>query len=1098
MNYRLINNIAGWVAFLVAAVVYISTIEPTTSFWDCGEFIATAYKLEVGHPPGAPFFMILARVFSLFSFGDVTSVAKMVNILSALASAFTILFLFWSITHLARKIVNKAELAIGDIVGVIGAGMVGALAYTFSDTFWFSAVEGEVYALSSLFTAVVFWAILKWESVADEPYSNRWIVLIAFLMGISIGVHLLNLLAIPALVFVYFFKKHTVNLKGIIMAALVAVVLLGAIMYGIIPGVVTSAAWFELRFVNDFGMGYNSGIIVYAILLLGSIIACLYFSSRRDKPFVPVTAATFIIAVTLLGIPFMGGGWLFLPLFAGVVAVGIYLAMKRKEIINTIVLAITVIIIGYSSFTMIVIRSFADPPMDENNPENVFALLSYLNREQYGDRPLVYGQFFNSPLDSRERYTEGDPVYIQRDGKYVVADTRDKPNYDSDFTAVFPRMYSPQGQHVDAYLSWIGKSEKDFYFPKTDAEGNAVTDADGFVVYDRNKPKRKPTMGENLKFFFSYQVGHMYFRYFMWNFAGRQNDIQGHGDKFRGNWVSGIPFVDNRLGDQEDLPNSFKKNNARNHYYLLPLLLGILGLAFQFSRGSRDFLVVTLLFVLTGLAIVVYLNQYPYQPRERDYAYAGSFYAFAIWIGLGVMAISNFFGKFIKGVAGPAVATAATLVLVPGIMASENWDDHDRSDRYIARDFAKNYLESCAPNAILITYGDNDTFPLWYAQEVEGIRTDVRVLCFTLFNTDWYVDQMARKAYDSDALNFSMGHDKYVQGSRDIVYIMEDKRLTDAVDLKQAIEFVASDDVRTKLPTQSSENLDYLPTRTLRLKVDKEKVLANGTVKQKDADKILPYLDLKINKSTSFLQKNELMLLDFLAHNNWERPVYFTSMGDVAVSFRDYLQLEGFAYRFVPISTRSNMGELGRIDSDVLYDNMVNKFNWGNLNKEGVYLDQTILRTTNIVRIRNTFARLGEQLLKENKLDSAKVVFDKAIEVMPNDIIPYDVHSVDILNGYYILADKYKARGESAKAEEVLNVASDMTKVIYDETMQEMDFLMNLPLGQRGSVDYERRGGVRILQELSRLTKENNHELSQQTDSSFKEIYVKFLEQEGY
>ncbi|MBU0764247.1 MAG: DUF2723 domain-containing protein, partial [Bacteroidetes bacterium] len=638
-QFKTYNCILGWVVWIIAVIVYIMTIEPTTSFWDCGEFIATAYKLEVGHPPGAPFFMILARFFSLFA-GNPSNVAMTINILSALASAFTILFLFWTITHLARKIILKSEeLTAGNLVGILGSGFIGAMVFTFSDTFWFSAVEGEVYASSSLFTAVVFWAIIKWENVADEKYANRWLVFIAYMMGLSVGIHLLNLLAIPAIVFVYYFRKYEVTRKGIVLASLISVTLLGIIMYGIIPGAVTMASVFELVFVNGLSMSYNIGVLIYIILLISGLVAGLYFTSRSGRK---TTLNTVLFAGTLilLGVPLFFDGFLVVLSIAGVVVLSYFLAKHSEALVNTVLLCCTVILIGYSSFSMIVIRSLANPPMDENNPEDVFSLLAYLNREQYGDRPLFYGQYFNAPVDNRTPYKEGSPTYIRKNGEYVIATRKQIYNYLPEYCSVFPRMYSSQRQHVDDYIYWTGTKHSDFYEVLRDEEGNVRRDREGKILYDYSEPKKRPSMMNNLKFFFRYQVGFMYLRYFMWNFSGRQNDIQGHGNILHGNWLSGLKLIDDpRVGPQDTLPGDLANNKGKNIYFMFPLILGLIGLFFHWQSHRNDFLVVMLLFFMTGIAVVVYLNQYPHQPRERDYAYAGSFYAFAIWIGLGVMAL---------------------------------------------------------------------------------------------------------------------------------------------------------------------------------------------------------------------------------------------------------------------------------------------------------------------------------------------------------------------------------------------------------------------------------------------------------------------------
>ncbi len=1023
-KYNLINIILGWFSFLIAIIVLLMTIEPTTSFWDCGEFIATAFKLEVGHPPGAPFFMLLGRFFSLFA-TDVTQVAKMVNIQSALAGAFTILFLFWTITHLAKKMIvnlpnvasaksGNSDMNTGQLFAIMGSGLVGALAYTFSDTFWFSATEGEVYAISSFFTAFVFWAILKWENVAHQKYSNRWIILIAYLMGISIGIHLLNLLAIPAIVFVYYFKKYEVTRKGIIQALLVAVVILGAIMYGIIPGIVKLASKFELFFINTIHLPYNSGIIIYALLLVGGIVWGLYYTMK-----------------------------------------------KNKVVLNTIILAFTVIMIGYSSFAIIVIRSLANPPMDENNPENIFALYSYLQREQYGDRPLIKGQYYNAPPDRQNPYLKGSVYYIKKDGRYVVSDVRDVINYDSKFTTVFPRMYSAQPNHIKAYKRW------------GNIKGTPVS-----IINNQGKQEvvQRPTFGENLKFFFKYQVGHMYFRYFMWNFAGRQNDIQGHGSIIEGNWLCGIPFIDEaRLGPQDKLPESMKTNKAMNKYYLLPFILGLVGLFFHYKNDSKNFWVVMLLYFFTGIAVIIYLNQYPYQPRERDYAYAASFYAFTIWIGLGVFSIYKFLNKKLPSSFSAILSTLLCLILVPVILANENWDDHDRSRRYTARDFAKNYLNSCAPNAILFTNGDNDTFPLWYVQEVEGVRTDVRVCNLSLLNTDWYIDQMKRKAYDSDPVPFSLTYDKYIQGKRDYVPFFE--RFKDFVDLKQIMEFVASDDPGTKLGTQGGGEIDYIPSKYLSIAVDSAKVVSNGTVKPELAAQIVSSIDWSPKKS--YVMKNDLMVLDLLATNNWERPVYFAiTVGHASyLKLEEYFQLEGLAYRLVPIKTKNRDGQIGRIDTDIMYDNMMNKFVWGGIDDPEVFLDENNLRMT--MNLRNNFARLANALLVEGKRDSAIAVLDRCMELMPHNLVPYNYFNIG-------LADAYYKANEHNKANEIIKKLAEISR-------DDLDYYLSLKGEYSSSVKTERKRAMTVMQELVRITRNYKQtELNKELEEQFQRLFVAY------
>ena len=1024
--FRKLNLAIGWLVFLIATIVYLTTLEPTTSLWDCGEFIASSYKLQVGHPPGAPFFMLIGRFFSLFA-GDKSQVAMMINAMSAIVSAFTILFLFWTITHLAKKLVHSSEenLTTAQLIAILGSGLVGSLAYTFSDTFWFSAVEGEVYATSSLFTAVVFWAILKWENEADEKYANRWIILIAYLMGLSIGVHLLNLLAIPAIILVYYFRKYEVTARGLIKALAVAVILLGSVIYVIIPGVVWFASQFELLFVNGFGMSYNSGVVIYVLLLFGLLAWGIYRSYRN-----------------------------------------------RKVLLNTIFVCLTAIVLGYSSYAMIIIRSLSNPPMDENNPETAFALFSYLNREQYGDRPLLYGQHFNAkPVKSEE----GRPTYSPVDGKYVVTNRKIEYVYDKKYLTLFPRIWSSSSEHVDVYLDWAGIKESDVYNQSTDASGNIMRDRAGNIQYDRSSPRKAPAFFQNLKFFFRYQVGHMYFRYFMWNFAGRQNDEQGHGEATYGNWISGIDFIDQfRIGSKKNMPEELLFNPSRNEYFFLPLLLGLLGIFYQAQKDVKNFWIVMFLFILTGVAIVVYLNQTPLQPRERDYAYAGSFYAFAIWIGIGVYGIFDSVGKKMQNPAGVTVIALLCLVFVPALMAKENWDDHDRSGRYTARDIAANYLNSCAPNAILFTNGDNDTFPLWYAQEVEGIRTDVRVCNLMLLNMDWYIDPMKIKAYESDPLPISLTSDKYLMGTRDFVYITD--RIKQYVDIKDVVDFVASDNPQTKLESQMGSKYDYLPTRKLRLKVDSASVLANGTVREKDADKIVPVIEWDIPRN--HLGKSELVVMDILAHNNWERPIYYvTTAQDGTLGLDNYMQLDGFAYRLVPIkSPSSSQLNAGRIDTDILYENLMNKFKWGRMNEPDVYLDNYHVKTLSIVRMRNRFTRLALELINEGKKQKSIEVLDRIVELTPHDKIPYDNYAIGIAEAYY-------------KCDEI-----EKANAIINKYTEICDHRITYYLEQRKKIiegsSYEIRYHLQMLQTMVIVTQNANQtDLSNEINLKLNELY---------
>lgn len=942
-RYALINNITGWLVFAIASFVYISTIEPTASWWDCGEYISASYKLMVGHEPGAPMFQLLARFFTLFAGEDVTQVAKWVNIMSALASAFTILFLFWSITHFGKKLVignENPDADMGKILAVMGSGIVGGLAYTFSDSFWFSAVEGEVYALSSMFTALVFWVILKWESVADEPHADRYLVLLGLLFGMSIGVHLLNLLAIPAITFVYYFKRYTPTRNGFIITGIVSVIILGVVQYGIIPGVVALASKAELLFVNGFGMPFNTGVTVFAIALVAAFVFGLRYTRQRNLP-----------------------------------------------LANTAILSVLMILIGYSAYTVTVIRSIADPPMNESAPDNVFALQSYLNREQYGDRPLFYGQYFNAEYIDRE---EGAAQYYKAEDRYEVLGRKQIPIYDPKLSGILPRMYSNQPHHVEEYKSITG------------AKGGKV----------------KPTMGQNLKFLFSYQIGHMYMRYFMWNFAGRQNDVQGHREINRGNWLSGINFIDEfqgRLGPQDNLPVSMTSNKAYNRFYMIPLILGLIGLFFQYYRDRQSTWLVFLMFFMTGLAIVLYLNQYPYQPRERDYAYAGSFYAFAFWIGFAVLAFYDMLSK--RNVPRTAAAAIGTVLCLSGpyLMAKEGWDDHDRSNRYAARDIAVNYLETCAPNAILFTNGDNDTFPLWYAQEVEGVRTDVRVVNLSLFNTTWYIDQLRRKAYEADPLPFSFTEDQ-LRGDNRLQIPIYDRGIEGHVELKELMDFVGREDKQYKLQTRVGD-YNYLPTGKIKLTVDSAQAVNTGTVRPDQADRIVPEMNWTLKGSA--ITRNHLMVLDILANNNWERPVYFavTVGNDNYLGLERYFQIEGLAYRLVPMEAQNRDGQTGEVNTVAMYENMVNKFKWGNMHLPEVYHGTETERMS--LNYRSMYARLANALIAEGKKEEALRTLDRCMEAMPHESILLNFSAAGLVEAYYRLEEFEKGNDVALKLAEV-------------------------------------------------------------------------------
>ncbi len=993
-QYKFINTISGLFIFVVATMVYILTSEPTASYWDCGEYISTAYKLQVGHPPGAPFFQLMGRFFSLFAFGNVHLVARMVNTMSAIASGLTILFLFWSITALAKKIVVKtAEIVIADIMVIIGAGAVGALAYTFSDSFWFSAVEGEVYATSSFFTAFVFWAILKWEEVADEPGANRWLVLIAFMMGLSIGVHLLNLLAIPAITLVFYFKKFRPTKLGTILAFAVSVALLATIMYGIIPQVVTLFAKAELLFVNGLGLPFNSGTLFLALLLIALILFCLLYTEKENKAFRIIALVAYGLML-LLVLYSSSSVWNFVLRFLIVSGVSILVVLGRhqKETLKTVILSFTFILIGYSSFMALVVRSNAGTPINENAPKDAISLLSYLNREQYGDWPLFYGQYYNAPQDAKQPYSDGNPLYARDDmlKKYIVVDDRKNSvtNYDSRFMTLFPRMWSNSSDsHISGYKSW------------GEVQGVPITVND---YYGKPEVLYRPTFGENLRYFFSYQLGHMYFRYFMWNFSGRQNDHQGYGGIMNGNWITGIKFMDNaRLGPQSNLPETMKHNKGRNAFYLLPLILGMVGFFFQLNKDLKNFFVIGLLFVFTGIAINFYLNPVPYQPRERDYAYAASFYAFAIWIGIGTIGLFKLLATFIKPKVAALIAFFVCLLLVPGIMAKEGWDDHDRSNRYTVVDVASDYLNSCAPNAILFTLGDNDTFPLWYAQEVEGIRTDVRVVNLSLLNMDWYIDQMKSSYYNSEALPITLKRSKYVASKRDYLPIYPDTTLVkpdNYADIRILVDYATSDDPSTMLSTRRGP-LNYFPTHNFMLPVDTNLVRANGTVPPEYRDSI--HAAIIWNYSDYGVQKNNLAVLDLLANLKWQRPVYFaTTTGDDAyLGLLDYMQLEGLAYRLVPYRCTSTDDKTGRVNTAIMYENLMHKFRWGNMNNPNIYMDETNMHNTYFLR--NLFVRLADALIFEGKMKEAAEVCDKCVAVMPDNCVPYDELMVPIARDYY-------------------------------------------------------------------------------------------------
>ena len=1104
-SYKKVNNLFGWLCFFVATLTYCLTIEPSASFWDCPEFILSGNKLEIGHPPGAPFFMLTANFFSLFASPD--KVALMVNIMSAVLSAAGIMFLFWSITHLVRKLIVKDNNSIttSQIITIIGSGLVGALAYTWSDTYWFSAVEGEVYGYSSLFTAVVFWLILKWEDVADDARSDKWLILIAYLVGLSIGVHLLNLLCIPAIVLVAYYKKAPkATLKGSLIALTFSMILVAAVLYGIVPGVVKVGGWFELFFVNTLGMPFNTGVIVYILLMLGVMVWSIYESEKGKSRKRQVIS--FLATIGILGIPFYGNG--FTSILIGLVVLGalaaiLYIKVQQKywvstRTLNTSLLCMLLIIIGYSSYALIVIRSSANTPMDQNSPEDIFTLGKYLGREQYGKRPLFYGQAYSSEYlykpDGRGTWRavtkEGAPEY----GRKEKATPDEKDSYEllgHDYEIVyaqnmlFPRMYDPKfaawgPAKSNLYEQWIGKK----------VVGNIHKYKVGGEVID----VKMPTQLDNVLFFLNYQLNYMYWRYFFWNFVGRQNDLQGHGDLDRGNWITGIGFIDNLLvGNQELLPTMFKENKGRNVFFALPLLLGILGLLWQCKKGDagvRQFWVVFFLFFMTGIAIVLYLNQMPMQPRERDYAYAGSFYAFAIWIGMGVAAITEWIKK--QNVAVSATV-AGVCLLVPVQMVSQTWDDHDRSGRYACRDFGQNYLNSISQdkNPVIFTCGDNDTFPLWYNQEVEGVRTDARVCNLSYLHTDWYIDQMRRPAYDSPSLPITWERIDYAGNANEAISVKPEKK-------EQIKAMYAQDPEKYKKllgenPFELKNILKYwvrskheathvIPTDTVYIPIDKEAVMRSGMVIPYEYRDSMPeYMAISL-KGRDRLYRGDLMLLEMLAEANWERPLYMSrTVGaeNYLSSLSDFFITEGLAHRITPFNWRQ-LGYSSQyetiIDSDKMYDNVMNRFKFGGIAENpDYYIDETIKRMVYTHRV--LLASLAERLVDEEQNKRALEVLEYAEKVIPSSILPQqaDLGALSMAESYINLGKKEAAMkiiDQSATSIlEYLKWCESLSKSHYKAVSSE--FALKLRLLNM-TIDVLRQGGNSYKQELAKYETEFN------------------------
>ena len=1031
-KFKICNNTLGWICFAIATLTYLLTLEPTTSWWDCGEYISTAVKLQVGHPPGAPTFQLLGRFFSLFAFGDITKKAMMVNTMSAVCSGLTIMFLFWTITLFGRKLFNAScsdktykkedgTIAYGcdfsakenqwKMWTVLAAGFIGAMAYTFSDTFWFSAVEGEVYAMSSFCTAIVFWAILKWEQEDNEKDASRWILLIALVIGLSVGVHLLNLLTIPSIALIYYYKKYKKpTVGGVLLALLISFVLVAIVLYGIVPLVVKLAGSFELFFVNRLNMPINSGTWIYFILLTALLIFLWMWS------------------------------------------------LKRKTILwNTIVIALVLFLTGYSTFFILAIRANTNTPINEGSPSDPITMVSYLNREQYGSAPIIYGQYYNAPID---HYKDGKPIYVKdkESGKYVMTDDGKESIavYDKRFCTILPRMYANQDDNkIEGYKSW-GKV-KGVRIPVRRSDGN--TD----ILY-------KPTFGENMRFMFRYQFGHMYMRYFMWNFVGRQNNIEGHGGIDNGNWKSGIKFLDEaRLGNQ-DLPDSMK-NPANNSFYFLPLILGLVGLFYQMKKDPKDSLVVLMLFFMTGLAITIYLNQKTFEPRERDYAYAGSFYAFAIWIGIGLMGVANGIDKLLKG-KNEKLALIISFILclsVPVIMAQQGWDDHDRSGKYAARDIGANYFAGLLPNSVLITNGDNDTFPLWYVQEVEECRTDCRVMNYMLSASEWYAPQMMRKVYDSEPVPFTLKEKDYWKNVNDVV-VYSDKSNISSIDVKDFIKLLSAGKLKARFGDGKYRNT--FPCKTFRLTVNKEKVLANHIVPPDLADKIVDEIVWTVN--TNYLTKNDLLFFDFLATFDWDRPLYISTPNIVRNVFAAdrYWYLDGIVYRLMPVACNdpSYIRGIGGIDYNNTYDILLNKTKWGNLNDPSVTVDRESAR--NCLMMRQDYIRLADALYRSNRVDSAAIVIDKALEVFPNYTIQTDYYLFPGIDIYFAADQKDKAIA--------------LAETIHKKYIDEVQYYLSLSPKFSDYYSEDMKNALSVIAQLSRILEDNGEtELAQQYKDEF-------------
>ncbi len=947
-NYKKYNTILGWLAFAIALITYTLTLEPTVSYWDCGEYIATSVKLEVGHPPGAPLFQMMGAFFALFT-SEASQIAMMVNFMSALASAFTILFLFWTITALAKKVVlkNNNELSTGSSIAILGSGLVGALAYTFSDSFWFSAVEAEVYAMSSFLMALLFWLALHWEAEMDKPRGNKWLLLISFIVGLSFGVHILSLLVIPPIVFIYIYKKYpNLNTKQFIIANIISILVLAFVFKFLFPYTLTFFSASELFFVNTIGLPFNSGSIIAGLVL----VALFYFGLKHTRK-------------------------------------------KSKFTANLLLLSVLFIMVGFSSWLMLPIRANANTTINENNPSSARELLAYYNREQYGDANVFYGSYYSETgeKDKKNPFRDGKPKYEkdEKAGKYIIVNNYkgELPNYSDKHKGFIPRMVDPTASVVNNYKAIAGIPQRS---------------------------KRRPTFGENITFMMKFQFGYMYGRYFMWNFVGKQDDIQGNLDN-HGNWLSGITFIDEMFrGSQTNLPSEVLENKGRNKYYFLPLILGLIGLFYHIKNDKNNFYILFLFFAFTGLAIIFYTNPKPFEPRERDYAVVGSFYVFAIWIGFGVLALYEQLKHKFKPKPLAIAISVISLLAVPTIMAKENWDDHDRSGKFATYNNAKAYLDSCQENAIMFTIGDNDTFPLWYMQEVENYRTDIKLINTSLFAKDWYIDQQKRKTYLADPIPSQLTHNHFKEGSLDVAYhypYAYPQFKDSIIDIKFLMRWIESDDSRTSIDFEENGHPEKVyPTNKIRLMVDKEAVLKNGIVAAKDSALIVPYIDIVISEAA--LVKNRILMLDILANNNWERPIYFTGGAQAAEEYiwlKDYLQLDGLAYKFVPIKTpieNKNFMDMGRIDTNTMYKN-VKKWTWKNSNGD-IYVDPETRK--NGISFRNSLGRLADEFIKEGDFAKAEEMLDLSVEKMPIEKYGYYRLVIGHIDSYYKINKPEKAR----------------------------------------------------------------------------------------